>query len=160
RGVGATEDGLRQRQQQAGFLPAAGRLAGPAGREVNDAADGHGDGDEQQQRQQVVRLVDGERVQRRGGGPVEAEGGRRGGGGGRARPDAADPRERHHGDRVDRQIVGRPRVGRGRDQQGGQQRQADDGKQDPQQRPAGADGVGRARHQATAAGRGPSARRP
>ena len=136
------------------------RAAWPArtGREVDDAADRHGDGDEQQQRQQVVRLVDGERVQRRGEVPVEQQAG--GGGGEHGRPEAADHRERDHGDQVDQQVVGQAQVRPGRDQQGGQQRQADRGEQDPQQRPAGADGVGRIRHQATAVRRGPAARQP
>ena len=40
------------------------------GGEVNDAADAHRDGDEQQQCQQVFGFLDGERVQRRGEGTV------------------------------------------------------------------------------------------
>jgi len=46
---------------------------------MNDAADRDGDRDEEQQRQQVVGLVDGERVQRRSEVPVEQQAGGRGG---------------------------------------------------------------------------------
>jgi hypothetical protein len=64
-GVVVAEHRLPQGQQRRGFPPAAGGLTGAAGRQVDDAADCHGDRDVQQQRQEILRLVDREGVQRR-----------------------------------------------------------------------------------------------
>jgi hypothetical protein len=124
---------------------------------VNDAAHRDGDRDEQQQRQQVVRFLDGERVHRRGEEPVEQQAG--GHGGEHGRPEPADDRERHHRDQIDQQVVGQAQVRLRHDQQRGQQGQHNRGEQDPEQRPARADGVGHLGHDRARSGAGPAGRR-
>ena len=83
-------------------------LDGAPGGEVDHAADGDRDGHEEQQGQQLPRLLDGERVQRRGEVPVEQQAGRHGGEHGG--PEAAQDRDRHHRDQVDEQVVGQVQV--------------------------------------------------
>jgi hypothetical protein len=100
---------------------------------VDDAADGDRDGHEQQQRQQLARLGDRERVDRRGEVPVEQQAGRHGGEHGG--PEAADHRDGHHRNQVDQDEVGQVQVRpRGREDHG-EQRQQDRGQQHARQPP-------------------------
>ena len=136
RGVGAAEHGLGQRQQLGRLLGAAGGLQRPVRGQVDHAADRDRDGDEQQQRQQVLRVVDREGVHRPGEVPVQQQaGGDRGEHGG---PEPADDRHRDHGDQVDQQVVGQAQVVRPGDQRRGEQRQPGH-QEDAGQKPAAAD---------------------
>ena len=73
RGIGAGQHGAGEVEQRAGVGRASDRLRRPPGRQVHDAADAHRDRDEQQQGQQVLRLLDGQGVQRRGQVPVQQQ---------------------------------------------------------------------------------------
>ena len=147
-GVGAAQHGLRQLEQRGRLLAGPGGLHRAPGGQVDDAADGDRDGHEQQQRQQLARLGDRERVDRRGEVPVEQQAGRHGGEHGG--PEAADHRDGHHRNQVDQDEVGQVQVRpRGREDHG-EQRQQDRGQQHARQPPPDPDrgtgsGTGRGR---------------
>ena len=108
RGVVGAEHGAGQSEQRLRLACASGREGGAAGGDVDDARHAHRDQDEQQQREQVARLLDGERVQRRREEPVQAQARRRGGEHGR--PEPADHGDRDDREEIDQQVVGEVQV--------------------------------------------------
>jgi len=133
--VRAAEDRLGQREQFRRLLGAARRLPGPVRGKMNDAADADRDGDEQQQRQQVLRIGDRQGMHWLGEVPVQQQaGGHRGEHRG---PEAADDSDGDDSDQVDQQVVGQAQPPCG-DQGDGQQGQARDS-DDPGEQPAPAD---------------------
>ena len=164
RRVGPAEHGLRQFQQRGRLLPGRRGLDRAPRGQVDHAADGDRDRDEQQQGQQVRWLGDGEGMQRLGEVPVEQQAGRhRGEHGG---PEPADHRDGHHRDQVDEQVIGQVQVRPGGRQGQRQQREPGRGQQRAAHPPPEADrGIarrhgrgGRAGHAGHARRRGPGAR--
>ncbi len=120
-GVSSPEHGLRQLEQGSGVLAAPRRLASPPRGQVDHAADCDRDGDEEQQREHVLRVFDRECVHGGREEPVEQHArdhGRRHG-----RPESADHRHRDHGHQVDQQVIGQAKPALGRDKGSRQQRQ-------------------------------------
>ena len=137
RRVGPAEHGLRQLQQRGRLLAGGRGLDRAPGGQVDHAADGDRDRDEQQQGQQVPWLGDGKGVQRLGEVPVEQQAGRhRGEHGG---PETAHHRDGHHRDQVDKQVVGQVQVRPGGRQGQGEQREQGRGQQRAAQPPPDAD---------------------
>ena len=112
-------------------------LDGAPGGQVHHAADGDRDRHEQQQSQQVLGFGDGERVQRLGEVPVEQEAG--GHGGEHGRPEAAEDRDRDHGDEVDEQVISQVQVRPPGREHRGEQRQRGGGEEHARDEPAAAD---------------------
>jgi hypothetical protein len=106
--VGAAQHGLRQLEQRGRLFPGPRGLDRAPGGQVHHAADRDRDGHEQQQGQQLPRLLDGEGVQRLGEVPVEQQAGRHRGE--HRGPEPAQHRDRHHGHQVDEQVVGEVQV--------------------------------------------------
>ncbi len=120
-GVSSPEHGLRQLEQGSGVLAAPRRLASPPRGQVDHAADRDRDGDEEQQREHVLRVFDRECMHGGREEPVEQHArdhGRRHG-----RPESADHRHRDHGHQVDQQVIGQAKPALGWDEGSSQQRQ-------------------------------------
>ena len=121
RRVRAAEHGLGEAEERVGLLRAAGRVRLAPRGQVDHAAHRDRDRDEQHEGEQVARLGDRERVQRRGEEPVQQQAGAdRGDHGG---PEAADDRDRDDRDQVDQQVVGEVEVRLEYVEQHGKQRQ-------------------------------------
>ena len=142
-GVGAAQHGLRELEQRGRLFPGPRGLHGAPGGQMDHAADRDRDGHEQQQSQQLLGLLDGERVNRLGEVPVQQQAGRhRGQHGG---PEPAQHRDRHHDDQVDEQLVGQVQVRPPGHEDHRNRRQDGDRQGDTRDAPAHADTTGRAR---------------
>ncbi len=132
-GALAAEHGSGDGRQQLGLGDRAAGEAGAAGGLVDDPADEQCDDHVEHEREQVQRLVDGDRVERVDEEVVERESGEHGGEQGG--PDPADERDEHH-EQLVREHVARDRVvgARGREQPGEQRAAAE--REQPAEDPA------------------------
>ncbi len=138
RGVVGAEHGAGEAEQRLGLSGALAGQRGPAGGHVDDAGHAHRDEDEQQERQQVAGLLDGQRVHRGSEEPVQAEAGGRGGE--HRRSKSADHRDRDDGEQVDQQVVGEIEVALDQRQEQREQAQHDNADRDTEPATAAVDG--------------------